>query len=66
MDDTLPPTLDEGEHVSYKGIQKTFPGGIEKFYEIANDRRSVRMYSNRPVDFEIIKKCIQCAGTGPR
>jgi iodotyrosine deiodinase len=64
-DDTLTPILEEGEHIPYKGITKSLSGGADAFYEIANDRRSVRMFSKKPVDFEIIKKCIQCAGTGP-
>lgn len=37
----------------------------QQFYQIMNDRRSVRMFSDRPVDFEIIEKCIATAATSP-
>lgn len=40
----------------------TLKGGADRFYDIANNRRSVRHYSRRPVDYEIIQKCIQAAG----
>lgn len=36
-----------------------------KFYEIMNNRRSCRMFSDKPIDFEIIKKCIHTAATSP-
>lgn len=39
--------------------------GANEFFEMVNDRRSVRKYSKKPVDIEIIKKCILAAGTGP-
>jgi len=43
----------------------TLPGGADEFYNLMNDRRSVRKFSNKPVDIEIIKKCIYAAGTSP-
>jgi iodotyrosine deiodinase len=30
-----------------------------------NDRRSIRTFSPRPVDMELVKKAILCAGTSP-
>ncbi|XP_055705844.1 iodotyrosine deiodinase [Phlebotomus papatasi] len=63
--DALTPALEGILHRPYEGIKNTFPGGIEKFYEMVNDRRSVRKYSTRPVDWKTIEKCIHAAGTGP-
>lgn len=60
--DALTPALEGVNHRPYEGIKKTFPGGIEKFYEMVNDRRSVRKYSTRPVDWKTIEKCIHAAG----
>lgn len=37
----------------------------EAFFELLNSRRTVRDYSDKPVDFEIIKTAVQTAGTAP-
>lgn len=37
-------------------------GGADRFYDIVKNRRSVRKYSRRPVDYEIVRKCILAAG----
>lgn len=42
------------------------PGGANQFYALVNDRRSVRNFSKKPVDYEIIRKCIQAAGKNLR
>lgn len=59
------PSLENVDHLPFKGALVTLKGGVNEFYNMANDRRSVRMFSNKPVDIEIVKKCIQAAGTGP-
>lgn len=64
-DHGLTPFLELKEHVPYAGAKVTLPGGADQFYEIANNRRSVRKYSPRSVDFKTIEKCILAAGTGP-
>lgn len=56
------PALDEKPHIPFRGAKIVLPDGAEQFYQIANDRRSVRKYSRRGVDFEVIKKCIHAAG----
>ncbi|XP_059607784.1 iodotyrosine deiodinase [Phlebotomus argentipes] len=63
--DVLTPALEGVGHRPYKGISVTFPGGIDKFYEMVNDRRSIRKYSKRPVDWRLVERCIHAAGTGP-
>lgn len=37
----------------------------EAFFELLNSRRSVREFSPKPVEFEIIEKAILAAGTAP-
>uniref|UniRef100_A0A1B0CFN3 Nitroreductase domain-containing protein n=2 Tax=Lutzomyia longipalpis TaxID=7200 RepID=A0A1B0CFN3_LUTLO len=64
-EDALTAALEGVAHKPYPGIKVTFPGGVEKFYEMVNDRRSVRKYSKRPVDWKLVEKCIHSAGTGP-
>lgn len=61
----MEPFLDENEHLPYPGATITINGGAEQFYDICNNRRSVRKYSRKSIDINIIKKCIECAGTSP-
>lgn len=63
--DNLAPALENVGHVPFKGASQFLKGGVQEFYSMANDRRSIRMFSSRQVDIEIVKKCIQAAGTGP-
>lgn len=56
------PFLKDEEHIPFCGAKITLKGGAAEFYEIANNRRSVRKYSKRKVDFSVIEKCIQAAG----
>lgn len=56
------PSLPLSDHVPFKGATVVLPGGAFQFYTLANDRRSVRKFSTKKVDYEIIKKCIQAAG----
>lgn len=63
--DELKPSLKEIEHIPFSGATHFLTGGIDEFYKIANDRRSVRKFSKKPVNYEIIKKCILAAGTSP-
>lgn len=41
------------------------PHGADQFYSLVNDRRSVRAFSTRPVDYDVIAKCVLAAGTSP-
>lgn len=61
-DEEYAPFLKEEEHIPFPGARITLEGGAAKFYDIANDRRSVRKYSTRKVDIKVIEKCIQAAG----
>lgn len=61
----LTPALEEIEMIPYRGVQVKLQGGADEFYNLMNDRRSIRKFSNKPVDMEIIKKCIHAAGTSP-
>lgn len=53
------------ELIPYQGARVTLEGGAEEFYDMMNDRRSVRTFSSKPVDIEIVKRCIHAAGTSP-
>lgn len=65
-DEELTPALEDTiDYVPYKGAQVTLKRGAFEFYDMMNDRRSVRMLSNKPVDIEVVKKCIHSAGTAP-
>lgn len=64
-DEGLTPALEDEVHVPYKGVQKKLNGGADEFFEMVNDRRSIRMISSQPVDIEIVKTCIKAAGTSP-
>lgn len=62
-DEAYKPFLPEREHIPYKGITECLDRSGDKFYKIANDRRSIRKFDkNRPVDFNVIRKCILAAG----
>lgn len=59
------PSLNVETYVNYPGATKIFPDGVDRFYEILSDRRSIRNFSSKPVDLEVVEKCILCAGTSP-
>lgn len=63
------PVLEEKEHVPFGGASVTLDSdplrAARKFYEIVNDRRSVRKFSSRPVDPAVVVQCIHAAGTSP-
>lgn len=61
----LTPSLEICDHVPFSGATKFLNGGAEEFYDMANDRRSIRSFSSDPIDIEIVKKCIAAAGTSP-
>lgn len=57
------PHLPERDHIPYKGTTEWLDKSGEHFYKIANDRRSIRKFAkNKPVDFNVIQKCILAAG----
>lgn len=63
------PVLEEREHVPFAGATITLDSdplkAASKFYEIVNNRRSVRKFSSKPVDLAIVERCIHAAGTSP-
>lgn len=60
------PALKIEKHVSFVGAAVTLPGGVKQFYELVNNRRSVRSYSPARVPpLELIEQCIRAAGTAP-
>lgn len=62
-DDIYKPYLPDREHVPYKGITEWLDKSGRRFYEIANDRRSIRKFAkNKPVDSDVIENCILAAG----
>ena len=63
--DDLTPSLENIDHVPFKGASVMLKGGIQEFYNMASDRRSIRKFSQKSVDIEIVKKCIHAAGTAP-
>jgi iodotyrosine deiodinase len=63
--DDLTPSLEDVGHVPFKGASVVLKGGVQEFYNMASDRRSIRMFSRKHVDIEIVKKCIHAAGTAP-
>jgi iodotyrosine deiodinase len=63
--DDLTPSLENVDHVPFKGASVVLKGGVQEFYNMANDRRSIRKFSRKSVDIEIVKKCILAAGTAP-
>ena len=38
---------------------------IQEMFEKMNDRRSVREFSTDPVPLDVVRKCIEIAGTAP-
>lgn len=63
------PVLEEREHVPFAGATVTLDTDPRKaaarFYDMVNNRRSVRKFSPRSVDITVVEKCIHAAGTGP-
>ncbi len=59
--------MDELRFISYKpGNPATDPAdAARRFYEILRQRRSVRLFSDRPVPREVIEDLIRAAGTAP-
>lgn len=64
-DDDISPSLGNIEYIPFVGATKTLQGGAVEFNDIMQNRRSVRSFSSESVDIEIIKKCIQAAGSAP-
>lgn len=61
--DGYKPHLPEREHIQYRGITEYLDKNGEKFYKLANGRRSIRKFANdKVVDDRIIEKCILAAG----
>lgn len=58
----------EHKFIAYNQKELTPEKQLEKskaFYEMMNQRRSIREFSNRPVDIEVIKNIIKTASTAP-
>lgn len=59
----LTPRLPERDHVPYAGLTEWLDVSGQRFYEIANNRRSIRRFDkNKPVDIEVINNCVRAAG----
>lgn len=64
-DDEFKPHLPEREHIPYRGITECLDKSGEKFYKLANDRRSIRKFAkDKAVDDRVIEQCIRAAGEG--
>lgn len=62
-DDSRPSHLGQVDHVPYLGLSVKLDETGEKFYNLVNDRRSVRKFSKtRTIDRAVIEKCILAAG----
>lgn len=57
------PHLPERDHVPYCGIAKWLDKSGDQFYQLVNDRRSIRKFAkDKPVDIQVIEKCVLAAG----
>lgn len=61
-DDAYKPHLPEREHIPYGRLTEWLDKSGDKFYQLANDRRSIRKFSTKKPDFAVIEKCILAAG----
>lgn len=58
--------LEENNHVPYQGATVKLPGGAQQFYEMVQNRRSIRAFQSHPIpSIDLIKLCIRAAGTSP-
>ena len=66
--DDSPVHAEDTEHIPYVHVSRTNEEMIQRsqdFYQLMNSRRSVRMFSSRPVPIEVIKNIVHTAGTSP-
>lgn len=62
-DDSRPSHLSKIGHVPYRGLTVKLDESGEAFYNLVNDRRSVRKFDkNRTIKRSIVEKCILAAG----
>ena len=69
-DELLNPPVhpEDTEHIPYVHINRSEEEMIQRsqdFYQLMNRRRSIRMFSKRPVPIEVIKNIVHTAGTSP-
>lgn len=67
-EDSGPLHAEGTEHIPYVHVNRTEEEMIQRsqdFYQLMNSRRSVRMFSSRPVPIEVIKNIVRTAGTSP-
>lgn len=50
------------EQTNFTGAKVCLDNKGNEFLKIANDRRSIRKFSKKPVDYDTLRKCIQAAG----
>lgn len=63
IDEVHKPHLPERDHVPYQGLTVWLDKSGSKFYELANNRRSIRKFAaDKPVDLGVIERCISAAG----
>lgn len=66
IDADIKPALEEKPHVPYAPRQNLNPNGAKSFYELMNDRRSVRAFkANCKPPIDVLEYCILAAGTSP-
>ena len=69
-DELLNPPVhsEDTEQIPYVHISRSEEEMIQRsqdFYQLMNGRRSVRMFSKKPVPVEVIKNIVHTAGTSP-
>lgn len=61
----LTPSLENIQHIKFTGAKVMLKNGAVEFFNMVNDRRSIRKFSRKPVEIDVVKKCIESAGTAP-
>lgn len=61
--DAYKPMLPEKDHVKYRGLTQWLDKTGDTFYNLVNDRRSIRKFAkDKHVDIAVIEKCVLAAG----
>ena len=60
--------LENAQHIPFKHKPRTEEEMLKRskqFYQLMNERRSLRFFSDRPVPIEVIENIVHTAGTSP-